>query len=215
MVNLNGNSQGAGVLGNQILVEAGRAGGDFDGFIALMGRPIEFGYGSHKPGHVTMVEGRGDTGMSVELVWVEQAVVEVKLHGADGRVLVDIISLNIGYFLTNPKTGADATLDHLMDDVQSGLTFGVANSYDFIGNVGNDRFMGGQAGDVLSGGAGSDTLTGGAGADTLTGGLGDDLLNGGNGADRMRGRSRSARPISSLIPRLAGGGVRPMRHSAG
>lgn len=176
-------------MGNLIVVEAGRAGGDIDGFIALMGRPIEFGYGSHKPGHVTMVEGRGDTGMSIELVWVEQVVVEVRLHGADGRVLVDITSMNRGYFLTDPKTGADATLDSMMDDVQSGSTFGFANSYEFIGNVGADRFTGGQAGDVLRGGAGNDTLAGGGGADTLAGGWGDDALNGGNGADRMRGNA--------------------------
>ena len=171
-----------------MLITAGRAGGDFDGFVDYMGRPIAFGYGSHNARHVIMVEGRGDTGQTVEMMRTTDGFTQVlKLRGADGSLLADFAFQSLGFNLFDPRASADRVLDYMMDKIQSGVFGGGSTGYRFVGNGGADRFTGRGDADTLTGAAGNDMLAGGGGADSLAGGLGDDTLTGGNGADRLNG----------------------------
>ncbi len=175
-------------MGAALVIAAGRLGGDFDTWIDHVGRPNAFGYGSHNPRLVTMVEGRGDSGQTVEMVRTADGLTqEVKLRDADGRLLVDFTFLTLAFNLLIPKSSADQVLDYMMDKVQTGSFGGLNTGYRFVGNIGDDSFTGGLNADTLTGAAGQDRLSGGAGADSLAGGRGDDTLNGGNGADRLRG----------------------------
>lgn len=171
-----------------IVIFAGRAGGDFDGFIDYVGRPIAFGYGSHTPKQVIMVEGRGDTGQTVELMRSEGDFTnQMRLRDADGKLLADFNFQTLGFGLAVPQSGADQVLDAMMDRIQTGSFGGLNPGYRFVGNVGDDSFTGGANADTLTGAAGNDMLAGGGGADILVGGSGDDTLNGGNGVDLLRG----------------------------
>ena len=175
-------------MSEAMVITAGRAGGDFDGFIDYVGRPIAFGYGSHTARQVIMVEGRGDTGQTVEMVRIGEGLTrELRLRDADGHLLADFSFQTLAFNLLIPKASADQVLDYMMDKIQSGVFGGPSTGFRFVGNVGADRFTGGGDADWLTGAAGNDMLAGAGGADSLAGGQGNDTLAGGNGADRMSG----------------------------
>ncbi len=172
-----------------IVITAGRSGGDFDAFIDHMGAPRDFGFDRHNAKHVYLVEGRGGTGLTVDMITDGFGTNEVMLRAADGHMLVDVVNLKIGYNMMRPKIFADPALDGIMDSVQSASFNGMAYDLRFVGNRGDDLFTGNKGADTLTGAAGNDVLAGGAGNDSIMGGAGDDTLIGGNGADLLKGNA--------------------------
>ena len=168
-------------------ISAGRAGGDVNSFLDMMGNPRDFGYASHRTGHI-LFAGRGEAaGLRIDMVWSGGFTQELRLIGADGHLLADVTFKALGYGVDLPELQADYQLDRMMNDLHGGMVASLPATVLFSGNVGNDTFTGGKGWDSLAGGAGNDVLAGGNGDDSLAGGLGNDTLAGGNGVDRLAG----------------------------